>query len=69
MPKEYKVLLADCIPEEIYDKIATEEVGTDIPVIKEFLVKANHPITTKFWKNGEPVPLKMPKPNEDWPDE
>ncbi len=69
MPQEYKVILADCIPEEIYDKIATEEVGTDIPSIKAFLVEQKHPIITKFWKDGEAVPLKIPKPNEDWPDE
>lgn len=69
MPKEYKVLLADCIPEEIYDKIATEEVGIDIPALKKFLTDNNHPIVKKFWKDGEPVPLKIPKPNEDWPGE
>ena len=69
MPKEYKVLLADCIPEELYDKIATEEVGIDLPTLKAFLLEVNHPIVTKYWKEGEPVPLKIPKPNEDWPDE
>jgi acetyl-CoA decarbonylase/synthase complex subunit beta len=69
MPNEYKTLLADCIPEELYDKIATEEVGTDVPAVKEFLRKVDHPIITKHWKDGEPVPLKVPKPNEDWPDD
>jgi acetyl-CoA decarbonylase/synthase complex subunit beta len=69
MPKEYKVLLAECIPEEIYDKIATEEVGTDVKAIQEYLRKVNHPIVTKFWVNGEAVPIKIPKSNEEWPDE
>jgi acetyl-CoA decarbonylase/synthase complex subunit beta len=69
MPNEYKTLLADCIPEELYDKIATEDVGTEVPIIKEFLRKVDHPIIEKHWKDGEPVPLKVPKPNEDWPDD
>ena len=61
--------LADCIPEELYDKIATEEVGIDVPTIKEFLITKNHPIIEKRWKDGEPIALKVPKPNEDWMDE
>ncbi|MFO7962292.1 MAG: CO dehydrogenase/CO-methylating acetyl-CoA synthase complex subunit beta [Desulfobacterales bacterium] len=69
MPKEFKVLLADCIPEEIYDKIATEEVSIEPNEIKEFLKRVEHPIIKEFWKEGEPVPLKIPGPNEEWPGE
>ena len=69
MPKAFKITLADSIPEELYDKIPTEDVGRDIPTIKEFLIKNNRPIVKKFWKDGEPVPLKMPRPNEDWPED
>jgi acetyl-CoA decarbonylase/synthase complex subunit beta len=68
MPKEYKLQLADCIPEEIYEKIATEEVGVDISTLKAFLEDVGHPIVSKGWKDGEPVALTIPKPNEDWPE-
>ncbi|MHC1566683.1 MAG: CO dehydrogenase/CO-methylating acetyl-CoA synthase complex subunit beta [Candidatus Syntropharchaeia archaeon] len=66
MPKEYKEVLADVIPEELYDKIATEEDTTDPLELKEFLKKVGHPIVEKIWENGEPQPLKVPAPNEDW---
>ncbi|MDF2956578.1 MAG: CO dehydrogenase/acetyl-CoA synthase beta subunit [Candidatus Alkanophagales archaeon MCA70_species_1] len=66
MPKEYKQMLAEYIPEEIYDKIATEEDAIDPKDLKEFLKKVGHPVT-KLWKNGEePEPLKLPPPNGEW---
>lgn len=66
MPKEYKKMLAEFIPEELYDKIATEEDCIDPGDLKEFLKKVNHPVVT-LWKNGEEVePLKIPAPNTDW---
>jgi len=68
IPKEYKKLMADVIPEEIYDKLATEEDALNQKELKEFLVKVNHPIVEKFWKDGEPQPLTLPKPGEDWPE-
>ena len=66
MPADLKREVAEYIPEEIYDKIATEEDTTDPMELKEILKKKGHPIVEKFWKNGEPQPLKVPLPGEDW---
>ena len=68
LPKDLKLEVAAGIPEEIYDKVATEEDALDIAELKEFLIKKKHPIVEKFWKNGEPQPLDIPSPNDDWPD-
>jgi len=69
MPADMKREIAEYIPEEIYDKIATEEDTIDPIELKEFLKKKKHPIVEKFWKNGEPQPLKIPLPGADWPEE
>lgn len=61
--------VASAIPEEIYDKIATETDTTDPMELKEFLVNKGHPIISEYWKDGEPVPLTLPGAGEDWPDE
>ncbi|MEK7847441.1 MAG: CO dehydrogenase/CO-methylating acetyl-CoA synthase complex subunit beta [Chloroflexota bacterium] len=67
MPKTLKLEVADVVPEEVYDKIATEEDCIDTAELKDFLIKKKHPIVEKFWKNGEPHPLEVPLPGEDWP--
>ncbi len=69
MPADLKVEVAEYIPEEIYDKIATEEDTIDPMELREFLKKAGHPIVEKFWKNGEPVALNVPLPGAEWRDE
>jgi acetyl-CoA decarbonylase/synthase complex subunit beta len=69
MPKDLKREIADGIPEEIYDKIATEDDAVEADDLKAFLQEKKHPIVEKFWKDGEPVPLKVPLPGEDWPEE
>ena len=66
MPKDLKLEVADSIPEEVYDKIATEEDATDPDDLLEFLKKVEHPIVHKFWVNGEPEPLEVPRPSEPW---
>jgi len=58
-PKELKAELADTIPEEVYDKIATEEDAQEPVALKEFLTKKKHPVVEKFWKDGEPAPEDM----------
>lgn len=63
-----KLEVADVIPEEVYDKIATEEDCIDPEDLKRFLKEKKHPIVEKFWKNGEPVSQEVPLPGEDWPD-
>ncbi len=66
MPKEYKQMLAEFIPEEMYDKIATEEDCVDPEELKVFLKRVHHPVVS-LWKNGElPEPLRIPAPNSDW---
>lgn len=65
--KTLKEEAADAIPEEIYDKLATEEDTIDPQELKEFLRQKQHPIVEKYWKDGEPVPIELPGPGEDWP--
>ena len=48
MPKEIKERYKDAIPEDLYDKIATEEDTTSADELAEFLEKAEHP-----WLRGE----------------
>ena len=69
MPADMKKELAEYIPEEVYDKIATEQ-DTVAPIeLKKFLKEKKHPIVEKYWKNGEPQPLKVPLPGGNWPKE
>lgn len=52
LPKESKDILNDFIPEEVKEKIPTEEDATQIKDIKEFLIRAEHPII-KRWEEAE----------------
>ena len=45
MPKEIKDSLSGFIPENISEKISTEEDSTDIPSLREFLIKMSHPLS------------------------
>ena len=69
MPKDLKLEIADAIPEEAYDKIATEEDCLDPDDLLEFLREKGHPIVGKFWVEGEPQPVRVPKPSEPWREE
>lgn len=69
MPKDVKTEVADSIPEEVYDKIATEEDCIEPADLEKWLRDKKHPITRRFWKEGKPVPLDLPAPNGLWPDE
>ncbi|RLC94413.1 MAG: CO dehydrogenase/CO-methylating acetyl-CoA synthase complex subunit beta [Chloroflexi bacterium] len=69
MPADMKQEMAEYIPEEVYDKIATEQDTIDPGELREFLKQKGHPIVERFWKNGEPQPLNLPPPGGDWPDE
>lgn len=66
MDSSLKAEVAEAIPEELYDKIATEETAPDIPALKAFLIEKEHPIVEKFWQDGEPNPLELPGPGEEW---
>ena len=48
MPKEVKERYKDVIPEDLYDKIATQEDAKNVDELAEFLEKAGHP-----WIKGE----------------
>ncbi len=65
--KTLKEQLAGFIPEEIYERIATEDDVKDTKELEEFLRKVGHPITTKYWQEGKPVPIKVPLPGDMWP--
>jgi acetyl-CoA decarbonylase/synthase complex subunit beta len=49
LPKEVKERVKDFIPKDLIDKIATEENGQDIEILKAFLKEKNHPVVAK-WK-------------------
>jgi len=53
----------------VYDKIATEEDAVSPDDLKEFLRHKKHPVTEKYWKDGEPQPLAVPAPGYDWPED
>lgn len=44
MPREIKERVKDDIPEDIFDKIATEEDAKDIDALTEFLSRVEHPV-------------------------
>lgn len=68
MPKTVKEEVADALPEEVYDKIATEEDAIDPEELREWLRKKDHPIVHKYWSQtgGEPDPLTLPPPSNLW---
>lgn len=46
LPKEVKEIVRDAIPEDLYDKIATEEDATNPDELLEFLQRVEHPWIT-----------------------
>ena len=44
LPKEIKERVKDSIPEDLYDKIATEEDVKDVDQLTEFLERVGHPV-------------------------
>ena len=64
-----KKQIADSIPEELYDKIATENECPSAGDLEKFLLEKGHPVVEKRWKGGKPVPLEVPAPTQDWPED
>lgn len=64
-----KTAVADAIPEEVYDKIATEIDCPKSADLEPFLRDKGHPVTEKYWKDGKPVPLELPAPAQFWPED
>ncbi len=52
MPKNIKERIADAIPKDMIDKIATEADISDLDSLKDFLKKVNHPVV-KGWTEEE----------------
>ena len=52
LPKELKERVKDAIPQELYDKIATEEIG-DIEALKNFLREKQHPVVRRWVEKKE----------------
>ncbi|MDP6459606.1 MAG: CO dehydrogenase/CO-methylating acetyl-CoA synthase complex subunit beta, partial [Candidatus Hydrothermarchaeota archaeon] len=48
LPKALKERIADAIPPEVNDKIATEEDATDLESLKEYLKKVEHPVVGRW---------------------
>lgn len=61
-----KAEVAEAIPEQIYDQIATEETAADLGRLKDFLITGKHPVIERFWRNGAPRPMEIPIPGQDW---
>jgi len=64
-----KKQVADAIPEELYDKIATEADAPKAVDLEPFLKEKGHPVVEKYWKDGKPVPLDLPAPTQLWPED
>ncbi len=64
MPKELKQRVEKYIPEDVRDKIATEEDAKTIEELKEFLKKVDHPVVT-----GVVRPVDGKKITEGWVEE
>ena len=64
MPKDLKQRVEKYIPEDVRDKIATEEEAKTIEELKEFLKKVEHPVVT-----GVVRPVDGKKITEGWTEE
>lgn len=68
IPEDLKSELLGVIPEEVYHAIITDKDTIEPGEIVRLVRERRHPITQRFWKDGNPVPLKIPLPGEDWPE-
>ena len=59
LPKALKERVKDGIPEEMYDKIATEADVSDLDELKVFLKEKNHPVI-ETWTEEEPAAVAAP---------
>ncbi len=64
LPKDLKDRVGDGIPEEIADKIATEEDVSNIDELQEFLKNNDHPIVEN-WSNVEEVEEDVVEESEE----
>ncbi len=55
LPKEIKERVKDFIPQDVIDKIATEENAQNVETLKTFLKEKNHPVVTRWTTEEAPV--------------
>ncbi|WP_088335862.1 CO dehydrogenase/CO-methylating acetyl-CoA synthase complex subunit beta [Methanopyrus sp. KOL6] len=60
IPKALKERMKHAIPDELYDKIATEEDATTVEELREFLEKVEHPVVER-WAEEEEGEEKVPE--------
>ncbi|WP_394338950.1 CO dehydrogenase/CO-methylating acetyl-CoA synthase complex subunit beta [Methanopyrus sp. SNP6] len=60
IPKALKERMKHAIPDELYDKIATEEDATTVEELREFLEKVEHPVVER-WAEEEEEEEKVPE--------
>ncbi|MFX1511092.1 MAG: CO dehydrogenase/CO-methylating acetyl-CoA synthase complex subunit beta [Promethearchaeota archaeon] len=61
LPKALKERVRDAFPEDLYDKIATEEDVSTVDELKSFLKERNHPVISR-WVEEEEVAIAAPTP-------
>lgn len=61
MPKALKERMKHAIPDELYDKIATEEDATTVEELREFLEKVEHPVVERWAEEEEEEEEKAPE--------
>jgi len=67
VPKEVKEKVKDFIPNDIIDKIATEEQAKSIDELKAFLKEKNHPIVAKWVTEETPATATATTEDESMP--
>jgi acetyl-CoA decarbonylase/synthase complex subunit beta len=60
LPKEVKDRVKDFVPQEIVDKIATEENAQSIDSLKSFLKEKNHPVVARWVEEAPAVAEAVP---------
>ena len=58
LPKEVKERVKDFIPQDVADKIATEENATSVDALKAFLKAKNHPVVARWAAEEAPAAPK-----------
>jgi acetyl-CoA decarbonylase/synthase complex subunit beta len=54
MPLETRERIKPFIPEQVYEKIATEKDAKTIPELKKFLISHGHPVTSRWAEDNKP---------------
>ena len=74
LPSHIKERVKEAVPEDIYDKIATEKEVTNLDELKKFLQEKGHPVVERWGAKGDDLKDKVmsyiqEKDGEIYPDE